>query len=40
MVTTSPTRTIERTGKRLDNRDPMADVTNIVIETGSIRMPV
>ncbi len=39
-VTTRPARTIVRTGNRLDNREPIAEVTNMVIETGSILMPV
>ena len=36
----SPTRTIVRIGKRFDSREPSAEEMNIVIETGSILMPV
>ena len=35
-----PARTIVRTGKRFDSRDPAAAVTNMVIEMGSILIPV
>ena len=40
IVTTSPLRTIERTAKREDRREPVAAARNIVIETGSILTPV
>ena len=39
-VTQRPVRTIVRTAKRLDRREPNAEATNIVIETGIILMPV
>ena len=39
-VTINPARTMVRTGNRLDKREPTAEVRNIVIETGSILMPV
>ena len=40
MVTIRPARTIVRTGNRFESREPTAEVRNIVIETGSILMPV
>ncbi len=39
-VITRPALTIDRTEKRPDSREPVADAMNIVIETGSILMPV
>ncbi len=39
-VVHSPARTIVRIEKRFDSREPNADEMNIVIETGSILMPV
>ena len=40
MVTTSPVRTIVRTGKRFDSLAPSPAVTSMVIEMGSILIPV
>ena len=40
MVTTRPVRTIVRTEKRFESRAPSAAVTNMVIEMGSILIPV
>ena len=39
-VVHNPARTIDRIEKRADSREPNADEMNIVIETGSILMPV
>ena len=35
-----PARTIDRIGKRPDRREPAAEARNMVIDTGSILMPV
>ncbi len=39
-VVVSPVRTMVRTGKRDDSREPAAEAMNMVIEIGSILMPV
>lgn len=39
-IVSRPARTMERTGNRLESREPIAEAMNIVMDTGSILMPV